>query len=207
METAIFDDWSVTSDIVLNFAIAHLVGPLGRQSVQLTIRRLVPVPLVAVCLLAAGCAVGSNTAINPKTMDLTLTEQAPHIGVTDTGAKGDSPGDTEETYAPLTRDGKPAGHVSGVMITEDMPNDVVGATGSEERLEMLTFNLPDGQIMVGGSAMYPVGQQSMNANEPAVRPVIGGTKAYLGARGELTTTRQSDQTYLQQFHLVDVNPA
>jgi len=140
-------------------------------------------------------------------MDFTLLQQAPHIDVTHAGAKGDAPGDSAEFYTPLTRDGKPAGHVSGVMITEDMPNEVVGGAGSEERLELLTFNLPDGEIMVGGTALYPVGQQAMNANEPAVRPVIGGTAAYLGARGEVTTTRQPDQTSLHQFHLVDVSAA
>jgi hypothetical protein len=122
------------------------------------------------------------------------------------GAKGDSPGDTEEFYAPLTRDGKPAGHVSGVLIIEDMPNDVTGVAGAEERLTLLNFDLPDGLIMVGGQALYPVGEQTMRPQAPSVRPVIGGTKAYLGARGEVTTTKQSDQTYLHEFHLIDVKP-
>ena len=158
-------------------------------------------------MLVAGCASGSNTAAGSRTTEFTLIQQALHIDAADAGAKGDSPGDTEEVYAPLTRDGKPAGHLSGVMIIEDMPNKVVGEADSEERLELLTFSLPDGEIMVGGTALYPVGQQTMTVNEPAVRPVIGGTKTYLGARGELTTTRQPDQTYLHQFHLVDVNPA
>jgi len=161
---------------------------------------LVAVPCAMLSLLVAGCAAGSDTATEPKTTDFTLEGAVPHVDVTDAGAKGDSPGDTEELYAPLTRDGKPAGHLSGVMIIEDMPNDVVGAAGLEERLVLLTFNLPDGQIMSAGVAMYPVGKQTLNANKPVVRPVIGGTKAYLGAKGEVTTTKQPDQTYVHQFH-------
>ena len=148
----------------------------------------------------AGCQTGSSA------MDFTLVQALPHIDFTDVAAKGDSPGDTEEFYAPLTRDGKPAGHVSGVLMIEDMPNNVTGVAGAEERLTLLNFDLPDGLIMVGGQAPYPAGEQTMRPQAPAVRPVIGGTKAYLGARGEVTTTKQSDQTYLHEFHLIDVEP-
>ena len=148
----------------------------------------------------AGCQTGSSA------MDFTLVQALPHIDFTDVAAKGDSPGDTEEFYAPLTRDGKPAGHVSGVLMIEDMPNNVTGVAGAEERLTLLNFDLPDGLIMVGGQAPYPAGEQTMRPQAPAVRPVIGGTKAYLGARGEVTTTKQSDQTYLHKFHLINVEP-
>lgn len=159
---------------------------------------VVTVPCAVLSLLAAGCAQG------PRSMDFSLTQQAPRIDKTDVGAKGDSSGDTEEFYATLIRDGKPAGHISGVLINEDMPNDVVGVPGAEERLTLLSFNLPDGEIMVGGQALYPAGEQTMKTQDPAVRPVIGGTKAYIGAKGEVTTIKQPDQTYLHQFHLTDV---
>ena len=164
-----------------------------------TCNRLVAtISLALSSFLIAGCQTSSAA------MDFTLVQALPDIDITDVGAKGDSPGDTEEFYAPLTRDGKPAGHVSGVLIIEAMPNNVTGVAGAEERLTLLNFDLPDGLIMVGGQALYPVGEQTMRPQAPTVRPVIGGTKAYIGARGELTTTKQSDQTYLHEFHLIDV---
>ena len=163
-------------------------------------RLVATISLALSSFLIAGCQTGSTA------MDFTLVQALPHIDFTDVGAKGDSPGDTEEFYAPLTRDGKPAGHVSGVLMIEDMPNNVTGVAGAEERLTLLNFDLPDGLIMVGGQALYPAGEQTMRPQAPAVRPVIGGTKAYLGARGEVTTTKQSDQTYLHEFHLIDVGP-
>ena len=161
-------------------------------------RLVATISLALLSFPIVGCQTGSAA------MDFTLVQAVPDIDVTDAGAKGDSPGDTEEFYAPLTRDGKPAGHVSGVLMIEAMPNDVTGVAGAEERLTLLNFNLPDGLIMVGGQALYPTGEQTMQPQEPAVRPVIGGTKAYIGARGEVTTTKQSDQTYLHEFHLIDV---
>ena len=157
--------------------------------------------LVALSVMAAGCQ------SSPTTIDFTLVQPSPHVDVTDLGAKGDSPGDTTEIYAPLTRDGKPAGHLAGVLIIEDMPNEVVAVADREERLTLLNFSLPEGDIMVGGQAMYPAGAGFyQQADGPVVRPVIGGTKAYIGARGELTTTRQPDQSFTQQFHLIDVIP-
>jgi len=163
-------------------------------------RLVATISLALSSFLIAGCQTGSTA------MDFTLVQALPQIDLTDVAAKGDSPGDTEEFYAPLTRDGKPAGHVSGVLMIEDMPNNVTGVAGAEERLTLLNFDLPDGLIMVGGQALYPAGEQTMRPQAPAVRPVIGGTKAYLGARGEVTTTKQSDQTYLHEFHLIDVGP-
>jgi hypothetical protein len=88
-------------------------------------RLVATISLALSSFLIAGCQTGSTA------MDFTLVQALPHIDFTDVGAKGDSPGDTEEFYAPLTRDGKPAGHVSGVLMIEDMPPEALRSSDAK----------------------------------------------------------------------------
>ena len=170
-----------------------------------TARALTAVPFVALSLISAGCQARSTA------MDFTLVSPAPKIAgradySVDLDPKGASPGDLSTWYATLTRDGKPAGHITGLRIVANLPNDIVGDPDSDERLTLINYAQPDGTIVVAGQAPYPIGAESLKPLEPVVRPVIGGTKAYLGARGEVTTTRQPDNTLVHQFHLIEVNP-
>jgi hypothetical protein len=157
--------------------------------------------VIATCL--AGLAVaGCGEA--PKVTEFTLTQSAPQIEVTDVGPKGDSPDDVFEFVGNLSRDGRPAGHVTGETHIAEMPNTGgVDTGGREERLVLMSFNLPEGELMVVGQSSYHVGEKNLDPGEPMTRPVVGGTKDHIGARGEVTSIKQPDGSYVHRFRLID----
>ena len=75
--------------------------------------------------------------------------------------------------------------------------------GVEQRATMLFFvfgNRQD-QIVVAGVPDYPPNAPEFHANQAVLRAVLGGTGKYNGVGGELTSTRNSDGSYKQQFSL------
>jgi phage baseplate assembly protein gpV len=57
------------------------------------------------------------------------------------------------------------------------------------------------QIVVAGVPDYPSNAPEFAADKPVVRAVIGGTGKYNGAGGQLTSTRNADGSYKQEFSL------
>jgi len=53
-----------------------------------------------------------------------------------------------------------------------------------------------------GAADYSPSVPEFDADKPVVRPVLGGTGKYMGARGQVTSTRSSDGSYAQVFTLL-----
>ena len=73
----------------------------------------------------------------------------------------------------------------------------------ELRERSLTFQLTAGTIVARGLSFYPLGDRELRPGKPGVIAVIGGTGAYIGASGEVTTTRLADGTYRQVITLVE----
>ena len=59
----------------------------------------------------------------------------------------------------------------------------------QERLLIAVFDLPQGQISVLGVSDYREGDLLLPAGEPVTRAIVGGTGAYVGVDGEVTTVR------------------
>jgi hypothetical protein len=57
--------------------------------------------------------------------------------------------------------------------------------------------------VVAGGSVYAQGTQEMLAGRPQVRAVIGGSGAFIGARGHVTTTRYVGGTYEHKFELLE----
>ena len=141
---------------------------------------------IASAVLLTGCA---SSGIK----DLTLVSRPPVGTTVDNGAPGDSIGDILVFTAEVTKDGQPFGHLFGTKLLVAMP----GQNGAPEDMgihqNQLTFVLPDGTIQVGGVQDYPVGGAKPGDKVPvATRPITGGTGAYAGASGVLTTTETGD---------------
>ena len=83
------------------------------------------------------------------------------------------------------------------MAAEANPN-------SEKRATLLFFTFGGGQdqIIALGAGDYPPTAAEFNAGQPVVRALLGGTGKYIGARGQLTSTRNTDGSYTQVFTLV-----
>lgn len=144
----------------------------------------------------AGCG-GSSTPA-----DFSLTQRPPHMTVVDQGAAGASAADVDVFDAALTKDGAPFGTLYGQQTVEAEKSASAAHGAVETRVTDLTFDLPDGQIVVHGASAYPRGNWHLPAGTPVVRAIVGGTKAYVGAHGELTTTRNANGSYTQAFHFV-----
>lgn len=103
--------------------------------------------------------------------------------------------------ASLSREGKPFGSLTGTIETHDI---VTGSENLEVRFRTLVFELPKGQLVAQGTSSYTTGPDfvPLNINDPVVIAVTGGTGAYMGATGEVRTTRRADGTYRQVITLL-----
>jgi hypothetical protein len=147
------------------------------------------------------CGLHSTT---PPTETFTVYEDAPTLKLLDLGPPGNSPGDVYHFFAPLHS--SPAGPVIGEvfgsktlikMATDANPNLETRAT-----VLFFTFANRQDQIVALGAFDYPATAGEFEAGQPVLRAVLGGTGKYMGARGQLTSTRNADGSYMQVFTLL-----
>ena len=153
---------------------------------------LCSVVLAALTLALAGCATGART--------ITIT----HGAVTPVGVipgPSGAIGTVRLFHAPAQLEGGGAGTLEATMTTTavDAPT-----TGVETRVTMLNFTFGNGadQLIMQGSATYPSAGSTIEVSAAAVRPVVGGSGAYAGARGSAESTHLPDGTWKHVFHLV-----
>ena len=110
-------------------------------------------------------------------------------------------GDFTLFEARLSREGDPFGSLTGKIEAFDI---VTGSDDMEVHFRTLIFQLPRGQLVAQGASSYAIGPDfvPLNVNEPVVIAVTGGTGAYIGATGEVRTTRRADGTYRQVITLL-----
>lgn len=115
--------------------------------------------------------------------------------------EGDSHADLVGFEAPIsTSDGK-TGILSGILITIDIPEG--GGDVFEDRLGNLVFDFGmNDTILAAGKSVYGSKQTEMQVDLPQIRAVTGGTGVYIGARGQVTTTRNADGTYSHAIELL-----
>ena len=164
-------------------------------------QRIVAVSALLMSIAITGCGQHSP---KPSTETFTVYEEAPKMSQLDLGAPGNSLGDVYHFSARLHE--KAGGPVTGEVIgsktlvkvpTDDNPN-------LERRATLMFFTFADrkDQIIVFGVADYTPNGPEFEAAQPVVRAIISGTGKYIGARGEVASTRSADGSYTQQFTLV-----
>ena len=93
--------------------------------------------------------------------------------------------------------------LTGFLITADVPDAETGDV-HQDRLGQLSFDLGNGNsLVVAGEAIYPGEDAEMTANAEQLRAVVGGTGNFMGARGQVATTRNDDGSYRHEFTLLD----
>lgn len=142
--------------------------------------------------IALALAVATPVAAAPDTTTLVLRQDAPVIvplSETAAGATGYA-----FAYEAVLRGpaGKRVGLLSGVVQTIDV---TLGKVEEEIRHREVVFGLRGGQLVAQGVSAYPASQTEVAANRPVVIAIVGGTGDYIGARGEVTTSRRADGTY------------
>jgi hypothetical protein len=164
-------------------------------------RKIIRLAAVLASTLMAACGLRSITA---STETFTVYEDRPTLKLLDLGPPGNSPGDVYHFFAPLHS--SPGGPVTGEvfgsktlikMATDTNPNLETRAT-----VLFFTFANRQDQIVAVGATDYPPTAGEFDAGQPVVRAILGGTGKYMGARGQLTSTRNADGSYNQMFTLL-----
>jgi hypothetical protein len=152
--------------------------------------------IVAGILALGGCGHDAATS-------LTVYEDAPTLNPVDVGKPGNSPGDGYYFFANLRdqQGGAVTGHLYGskTLVKPEDPTK----PGSEQRATLLffVFDNAEDQIVVAGVPDYLPNAPEFAADKPVLRAVLGGTGKYSGAGGQLTSTRNADGSYKQEFSL------
>lgn len=150
---------------------------------------------------AAGLLLLSACGRSEETLNLVQRREDPvELSSLDLNPNGDS-GDVTTFVADVYRDDKPFGSVMGTITT-------VGAIGKgsrpkrEERLLAAVYDLPGGQISALGISYYFEGDKLLPKGESMTRAIVGGTGLYMGVDGEVTTTRNPDNSYTHVLRIV-----
>ena len=156
---------------------------------------------VSASVLIAACGEHST---NPSTETFTIYQDAPKMSMLDLGAPGNSLGDVYHFSASLHSErGAPVtGEVIGSKTLVKLPTDP--NPNQERRATLMFFTFGEGkdQIIAFGAADYAPSTPEFEAGKAIVRPVLGGTGKYMGARGQVTSTRNADGSYTQVFTLL-----
>lgn len=155
---------------------------------------------VRACTAILSAGVLASCGLAERTLVLTQASgNEVELTALDLNPSGDA-GDVTTFEAPITKEGQPYGSLMGTMTK-------VGSIGAglnkkrEERLLTAVFDLPQGQISVLGVSYYREGAVLLPAGEPVARAIVGGTGAYVGVDGEVTTVRNQDGSYTHTLRL------
>jgi len=131
-------------------------------------------------------------------------KDAPTLTHLDLGPPGNSPGDVYHFFAPLHSGpgGPVTGEVFGTKTLVKLATDANPNLEQRATLLSFTFGNRQDQILVLGIVDYSPTGAEFNAGQPVVRAILGGTGKYMGARGQLISTRNADGSYTQVFTLL-----
>ncbi len=157
-------------------------------------------PLVAALALVLGLSlVGAAPASARERVEIVTITHAP---TAPTAVVGTGLG-TVRTYYVLTavngRKSPASGYMSGTLTTI--------ATGLSDNKELRSSNLvfvvgsESNQLVIGGLSLYNTDLSTIAAGTTTVRPIIGGSGIYSGARGTVVTTNLGDQGFRHVFRL------
>ena len=156
--------------------------------------RLMAMAALIASTLLAGCGLRCRS---PSTETFTVYEDAPKISQLDLGPPGNSPGDVYHFFAPLysSAGGPVTGEVSGTKTVVKLATDARPNLERRATLLFFTFGEQQDQIIALGVHEYPTNVPEFEAGKSVARAILGGTGKYMGARGEVTSTRNADGSY------------
>jgi hypothetical protein len=164
-------------------------------------QRTVAASALLTSIVIAACGQHSTS---PSTETFTIYEEAPKLSLLDLGAPGNSLGDVYHFSAPLhsERGGPVTGEVIGSKTLVKVATDANPSLERRATLMFFTFADRKDQILAFGVADYSPNVPEFETGQPVVRAVLGGTGKYIGARGQVASTRNTDGSYTQTFTLV-----
>lgn len=159
---------------------------------------LIARPLVAALALLVGLSLMGAAPASAKDRQKVVT--ITHAPTAPTAVVGNGLGTVRTYYVPTAVDGKKSpttGYMSGTLTTI--------ATGLSDNKELRSSNLAfvvgsePNQLVIGGLSLYNTDLSTIAAGTTTVRPIIGGSGIYSGARGTAVTTNLGDQGFRHVF--------
>ncbi len=132
---------------------------------------------------------------------LTLVSSKPDMTYVDVGPKGSSIGDYQIFSAGVRKNDEPFGMIYGLKLELTRPGAPSEPEGMSLFQNQITFMLPDGTISITGVQHYATDGSipGKSLEEGETRSIVGGTGAYVGARGTVRTTARLDGTRLHEL--------
>lgn len=161
--------------------------------------KILSVLTLATCLSLAMSA--PVYASKPATETFTVISGLPTIKHVDLGEPGGSHGDMMAYEAPFTTENGAKGVMSGLIITVALPDGLGGEHFDRIGTLVLDFGGVD-SLVLAGKSLYGTGDGEMAKYKSQVRAVTGGTGRYIGARGQITTTRVTSGKYKHVLELL-----
>lgn len=153
---------------------------------------------VAVALVMGLSLVGiAPASAKTKTTVVTIT----HAPATPTAVSGSGVGTVRTFYIATSVAGKTpkTGYMSGTLTTL-----ATGLANSQElRASNLVFVVESepNQLVVGGLSLYPTEGATLATNQSTIRPIIGGSGIYRGAKGQVESTNLGEQGWRHVFRI------
>ncbi len=147
--------------------------------------KLIRVLLASIVSIGLVTAVGVTPAV---ASEKPITVRVYHQAVNPIAVNGTGIGAVRTFFIPIAVNGTAANgqYLAGTLTTLDtaMPS------GQELRSSNLTFVLgaEKDQMVVGGISLYPQAGATLADGQTTIRPVIGGSGKYSGARGQVVST-------------------
>ncbi|CAB4832996.1 MAG: hypothetical protein F2763_05875 [Actinobacteria bacterium] len=143
-----------------------------------------PVAVVVASLAALFVVMPAQAAPSARVTVVKVYHQA----VTPIAVSGSGIGTVRTFFIPIAVNGKAADgqYLTGTLTTFS----AAMADGQELRASNLTFvfGTEDNQMVVGGISLYPPAGATIAPGAKTIRPVIGGSGIYDGARGQVVST-------------------
>jgi hypothetical protein len=139
-------------------------------------------------------------AVSPvSAADKPITVRVYHQAVNPIAVSGTGIGTVRTFFIPIAVNGTAADgqYLAGTLTTLDtaMPG------GQELRTSNLTyvFGAEKDQMVVGGVSLYPPAGATIAAGQTTIRPVVGGSGKYSGARGQVVSTNMGANGWTHVF--------
>jgi hypothetical protein len=155
---------------------------------------------LTISITAALLLVGASSTSYAADRSVT-TINVYHQAVSPISVTGSGVGTVRTFFIPMAVNGKAANdqYLAGTLTT--FAENVTG--GLELRGSNLTFvfGKEADQLVVGGISLYPPAASTLAANSKTVRPVLGGSGKFSGARGQVISTNMGDRGWTHVFKI------
>ena len=138
------------------------------------------------------CGAGART--------VTVTHGPVTLVYADVGDTGPSVGDTRGTEIATQVEGSQVtGRLDAILTTTAIDSP---SAGVEVRIGHLVFAFGSGddQIVVDGTSLYPSASATIAVGATTIRPIVGGSGIYAGARGFAESTHLDDGNWRHVLH-------